>query len=216
MFTLVTSNHQASKKNRITKSEVDLILLVDSNGRYIQMKRLCPNLTAKKVPCPTISDVRKVLDSYKDLSNAKPSTIICHFGTNDLEHSSSQDFIQSFCNTISELCKVFPSSKIIVSELLPRLDHFDASKSHCNSQIHRKCATLPNEHFISPLQKSQFLNKAKQDNFSHFEQNYLVPGARKYFSSRILVEMFFLVSRHIFYRVSQKKRPAFGRLLLPD
>ena len=148
-FTLVTSNHQASKKKRINKSEVDLMLLVDSNGRDIQMKRLCPNLTAKKVPCPTISDVRKVLDSYKGLSNLKPSTIVCHFGTNDLEHSPSQDFIQSFCNTISELCKVFPSSKIVVSELLPRLDHFDASISHCNSQIHRKCATLPNVHFIS-------------------------------------------------------------------
>ena len=148
-FTLVTSNHQASRKNRIDKSEVDLMLLVDSNGRDIQMKRLCPNLAAKKVPCPTISHVGKVLDSYKGISNVKPSTIICHFGTNDLEQSSSQDFIQSFCNTISELCKVFPSSKIIVSELLPRLDHFDASISHCNSQIHRKCAILPNVHFIS-------------------------------------------------------------------
>ena len=36
----------------------------------------------------------------------------------------------------------------MVSELLPRLDHFDANISHCNSQIHRICATLPNVHFI--------------------------------------------------------------------
>ena len=51
------------------------------------------------------------------------------------------------------------------------------------------------------LQKSQFLireENLKQDNFSHFEQNYLVPGARKYFLTRILVKIPFLISRFIF------------------
>ena len=139
-------NKPENPGNSIPKGN-ETILLIDSNGKYINMTKLCPDTTAEKIPCPLIKSAQNFCDT--PYNGKDPKNIICHFGTNNLERSSTTATANDFSNTIHNLAKKFPSSKIFISMLLPRADHIDQNIQRVNDHIRKQCSSLANAHFIT-------------------------------------------------------------------
>ena len=73
------ANVQTSYQAQLNK---DLLLLIDSNGRYIDANNLSDesNLSRSKQSCPTVESAINTNLNFR----TEPETVICHTGTNDL------------------------------------------------------------------------------------------------------------------------------------
>lgn len=74
-----------------------------------------------------------------------PSHIIIHTGTNDL-WSQQERVSQSLNRVIEKASTTFPSSRVIISTLLPRKDFHPDTIHKINSSLSRDCARRPNVH----------------------------------------------------------------------
>ncbi|XDV33405.1 hypothetical protein PO909_003829 [Leuciscus waleckii] len=122
--------------------EPEIALLIDSNGKFIDVKKLFPQHRVFKFWCPTTD---KALELLTESQLGRPSHIIIHTGTNDLR--SQQDRVSdSLRAVVDKARKTFPNSKIILSTLLQRKDFHPNTINKINSSISRHCALLPNVH----------------------------------------------------------------------
>ena len=149
-------NFKTVRRNEIILNH-ELVLMTDSNGKYIQNGKFFPKHTVKKLTCMTIDKATELLENATIKS--VPKTFLIHFGTNDLDHMSKQAMSAKFLQFTSYLCKRFPCSKIIVSGLLPRRDWDTRELEDINFKIARKILDLPNAHlchttiYLWPTQK---------------------------------------------------------------
>lgn len=99
--------------------ETQALILIDSNGKYVNDKLLFPNMMTKKIWCPNTKSAFQVL-SDKNL-NENYKHIIIHTGTNDLRAMKVH-----VAPVIRELAiratQCFPEARITLSTLLPRTD----------------------------------------------------------------------------------------------
>ncbi len=122
--------------------EPEVALLIDSNGKFIDIKKLFPRHRAVKLWCPTTD---KALELLTESQLGRPSHIIIHTGTNDLR--SQQDRVSDSLRAVVEKAReTFPNSKITLSTLLQRKDFHPKTINKINSSISRHCALLPNVH----------------------------------------------------------------------
>ncbi|ROL48998.1 hypothetical protein DPX16_16613 [Anabarilius grahami] len=137
--------HQPSYHSRpapTSTEEPEIALLIDSNGKFIDTKKLFPQHKAVKFWCPTTD---KALELLTESQLGRPSHIIIHTGTNDLR--SQQDRVSDSLRAVVEKArKTFPNSKIILSTLLQRKDFHPITINKINSSISRHCVLLPNVH----------------------------------------------------------------------
>ncbi|MGH0119404.1 UNVERIFIED_CONTAM: hypothetical protein FKN15_022539 [Acipenser sinensis] len=130
-------SRQASK---IYSSKV--AILIDSNGKYLNQRRLFPSSRVAKFWCPTTERALQLLcqSTLRD-----PEHIIIHTGTNDLG-SQGENVAESVRRVAEKATKEFPGAKIVISTLLPREDVPQHTIQRINSDISRGCALLPNVH----------------------------------------------------------------------
>ncbi|KAL1272978.1 hypothetical protein QQF64_028840 [Cirrhinus molitorella] len=134
------SSHSSPAQTSTEKPEV--ALLIDSNGKFIDIKKLFPRHRAVKFWCPTTD---KALELLTKSQLGQPSHIIIHTGTNDLR--SQQDRVSDSLRAVVEKAReTFPNSKITLSTLLQRKDFHPKTINKINSSISRHCALLPNVH----------------------------------------------------------------------
>ncbi|CAB4017363.1 Hypothetical predicted protein [Paramuricea clavata] len=62
----------------------ETIVMCDSNGRLLNIKRLCPKSLYSYIRCPTLKHAEEII-STSVFTN--PKTLIFHCGTNDLDHN---------------------------------------------------------------------------------------------------------------------------------
>ncbi|KAL1249381.1 hypothetical protein QQF64_020386 [Cirrhinus molitorella] len=99
------SSHSSPAQTSTEKPEV--ALLIDSNGKFIDIKKLFPRHRAVKFWCPTTD---KALEPLTKSQLGQPSHIIIHTGTNDLW--SQQDRVFDFLRAVVEKAReTFPNSK---------------------------------------------------------------------------------------------------------
>ncbi len=72
---------QPPAEKQPVKTEADIAILMDSNGKFLQEEKLFPGRKATKLWCPKTGDALRILS---DSSFGTPSHIIIHTGTNDL------------------------------------------------------------------------------------------------------------------------------------
>ena len=89
-----------------------IALLIDSNGKYIDLDRFSPKSPTHKYFTPTITSAIETLKS-NDLR--KPTHIIIHTGTNDLDRSTVSQCIYKYQEMVKLVSDKHPSSKIIIS-----------------------------------------------------------------------------------------------------
>ena len=118
----------------------EIVLLIDSNGKYIEEKKLFPRHKVTKLWCPNIQGALDLLNEEKIGS---PSHIIIHTGTNDLR--VLQDKVATAVKgVIEKATHTFPNSRVVISTLLPRKDFHPATIQRINASISRDCALKPN------------------------------------------------------------------------
>ena len=98
-------NLKTVRRNEIVLNH-ELVLMTDSNGKYIHSGKFFPKHTVKKLTCMTIDKATQLLENATIKSVLK--TFLIHFGTNDLDHMSKQAMSAKFLQFTSYLCKKVP------------------------------------------------------------------------------------------------------------
>ena len=140
-----------AQQNQKENSEInaEIVLMMDSNGKYIDPKLLYPaekSVTTKKLYCPVTRDLENLID--ESFFTQIPKITVVHCGTNDLDHSEPKAvIISTLTNSINKLSQRLVS-KIIVSGLLPRRDFCNKEIYNINLELLKRFQVLPNVHYV--------------------------------------------------------------------
>lgn len=137
-----TDAHTQDQDSTPSQIHAEIVILMDSNGKFINEKQLFPNHKTLKLWCPNTESALQQLDKEK---LGDPSHIIIHVGTNDLR-TQQERVAQSVTQVAIKATQTFTTSKIIISTILPRTDFHPRTIQRVNTDISRGCAGLPNIH----------------------------------------------------------------------
>ncbi len=123
--------------------ETQALILIDSNGKYVNEKLIFPNMMAKKIWCPNTKSAFQVLSDRNLNKNYK--NIIIHTGNKDLRAMKGH-----VAHVMRELAiratQHFPEERITLSALLP-CTNVPFHVIHGNNvELFRSCALIPNVH----------------------------------------------------------------------
>ena len=98
---------------------LDLLWVFDSNGRYIDTKRLWKKKGSQYKQCGTLHTVAETVKAlpYKSLKY-----IFLSVGTNDLDTKDHDQVLGELMLLVNEIRTKYPGIKFIINELLPRGD----------------------------------------------------------------------------------------------
>ena len=134
-----TPHHNSTRSQEQVSAEI--ALLIDSNGRYLDEKRLFPHHSVKKHRC---QNTRRAIELLSEERLGCPSHIIIHTGTNNLRTQTGEDVAREMKKVVDKATSTFPRSKVIISALLPRWDFPPSFMQRLNAQISRDCALREN------------------------------------------------------------------------
>ncbi|KAK1886722.1 Platelet-activating factor acetylhydrolase IB subunit beta like [Dissostichus eleginoides] len=100
------------------RGKPDIVILIDSNGKFIDENKLFPTHTVAKIWCP---NTQHAMDLLSEQQLGSPSHIIIHTGSNDLR-SQQERVSESLRGVIEKASTTFPNSRVVMSTLLPRKD----------------------------------------------------------------------------------------------
>ncbi|XP_058647416.1 uncharacterized protein LOC131549340 [Onychostoma macrolepis] len=123
-----------------SQTQPQSVLLMDSNGKFVDEKKLFPRRNVTKIWCP---NTQKALELLCEEQLASPSHIIIHTGTNDLR-AQQERVDTALVNVAEKASSNFPNSKIILSTLLLCSDFHPDTIRHINARVARDCALKPN------------------------------------------------------------------------
>ena len=114
-----------------TKSGIAVIM--DSNRRHIDFRKLFPEDEVKTYACGT---VRYALQKIPALET--PKTIILHLGTNDIESDAPQEVCNNLLRLKTELERKY-DCLVLISSILPRSDELSNTVPICNDILLSSC-----------------------------------------------------------------------------
>ena len=120
--------------NEKRKNSAETVILCDSNGRYLKPNILCPGSTTSYIRCPTLEKAKNII---KNTTFSSPKTFIIHCGTNDIENPemTNEKMINTYNEITTTLKSRHPSSKVILSSLLPRADSLNERIMEINKTL---------------------------------------------------------------------------------
>nr|XP_046179275.1 uncharacterized protein LOC124010649 [Oncorhynchus gorbuscha] len=118
----------------------EIVLLIDSNGKYVQEGTLFPKHKLAKLWCP---NTRHALELLSEDRLGSPSRIIIHTGTNDLR-AQQERVTTALKAVIEKASSTFPNAQVVISTLLPQNYFHPATIQQVNPGILRDCASKPN------------------------------------------------------------------------
>lgn len=142
--TTLTDAPEQSQDQENTSRCAEIVMLMDSNGKFINEKQLFPKHKPIKLWCPNTNSALQQLDKEK---LGDPSHIIIHVGTNDLQ-TQQERVAQAVTHVAVKATQTFPTSKIVISTILPRTDFHLRTIQRINTDISRGCAGMPNVHLV--------------------------------------------------------------------
>lgn len=155
-----TNKPSSNHKNRQQTPEI--VLIIDSNGKYLNTKRLFPGTRVSKIHCSTIEQATGVIN---DPYFTNPKHIIIHTGTNNIQEQQ-EVIVDKFLQLTETAQQKFPQSKLILSCLLPRRDISNNITQQINTELADKTRSKPSihlaqHHSIPPqhLYDNKHLNK---------------------------------------------------------
>ncbi|XP_042274328.1 uncharacterized protein LOC121901547 [Thunnus maccoyii] len=96
-------------------SDADIVILIDSNGKRVKEDQLFPAHKVNKFWCSRTDNALQLLT---ESTLGQPSHIIIHTGSNDLRLQQGR-VAESMKRVAQRATQTFPSSKIIISTILP-------------------------------------------------------------------------------------------------
>lgn len=137
---------EASGTTHQHEAKPSLFFLCDSNGKYLRLNKLCPNHEVTYSRSPTIKTATDLIND-SDPRN-RPSTVLFHTGTNDLEFTDANSVAQDICQLLSATSQKYPDSKILFSSLLPRKDNLHVKTGEVNAFVKQNTTKLSNVQVI--------------------------------------------------------------------
>ncbi|XP_049459029.1 bromodomain-containing protein DDB_G0280777-like [Epinephelus fuscoguttatus] len=104
-----TSTSPHSTRPAQQREKTDIVLLIDSNGKFLNEKKLFPTHNVAKIWCP---NTHHAIDLLSEERLGSPSHIIIHTGTNDLEPAGEDfhpDTIHRINSSLSRDCARRPN-----------------------------------------------------------------------------------------------------------
>ena len=161
------SSRNAKDNPATTQKQINgnIIVLMDSNRKFIDKNKLFPNEKALILSCPTIERGREILQQTKFVDQ---HTIIIHTGVSDLENCSPQEVSNKFCELLLSYKTTYPTVKIIASSITPRKGQLNTAVKRANELIHNELKKDQMKDIIlidnSNLDKQELLFDAKHLN----------------------------------------------------
>lgn len=131
-------SQQSKQTNNYDNDPNSLLLLCDSNGKFIKTGLLCPDINVELHKSFTVDQAMKELQN----SNATHKTVVLHCGTNDLEKMDPASLIKESKKLIQSTIDRYPGSRIIYSSLLPRQDLLQMNVMEVNNAMEQYCHTV--------------------------------------------------------------------------
>ena len=118
------------------KINTELLMMFDSNGRYIDKKKLWRADNAEYHKCSTLYDVSKVIEKIDQIDSLNLKYVFVNVGVNDCDDKNGEQVFEEMKSVISQIRFKIPNVKIIMSEITPRNDQRDLEGQLCNSLLH--------------------------------------------------------------------------------
>ena len=139
------NDHIHPRETTDTSRKGDIILLMDSSGKFIDPKKFSTMSVVHKFFSPTIASA---IDLLNKEHFGTPSAIVIHTRTNDVDKSPLDTCFEHFQTLTNIAAQKYPQSKVIISSLLVRNDIFDTQRSQLNNRLGR-LHSYPNVHFVN-------------------------------------------------------------------
>jgi hypothetical protein len=124
----------------------EILLLIDSNCKYIEEDKLFPKHKVAKLWCP---NTRHALEQLSEDRLGSPSHIIFHMGANELR-TQQERVASALKGVIEKASSTFPNTQVVISTLLPQKYFHPATIQRVNASILRDCASKPNVYLAHP------------------------------------------------------------------
>ena len=145
-YTAPSFQQQSSSKENSHKNEkAEILMMFDSNGKYIDRKKLWKIDNSVFLRCGNLFDVSKKIDE-NELEGLQYALI--SVGVNDLDSKDHQQVFGEMEVIIDKMRRKYPGIKLIISEITPRNDRKDNEVKNCN-QLLRDYARSNNDIFIA-------------------------------------------------------------------
>ena len=112
--------------------KTELILCFDSNGKFIDRKKLWKVDSSDYFACAMLYDVSKMVGE-KNLTDVKH--FLLNVGLNDIDDKDHKQVFQETEMLINQLRNKYPGIKMIISELIPRKDNRNDEVEAFNSLL---------------------------------------------------------------------------------
>ena len=113
-----------------SNTQPDILVLMDSNRRFINFESLFPDEKVQVQACGTVEHAFNVVEKMPVI----PKTVLIHLGTNDLNVVTPEEFIHALDNLTQYLSQ--EGCNVFISELLPRTDDNRGLCEPVNRRIH--------------------------------------------------------------------------------
>ncbi|KAL4007974.1 hypothetical protein ACER0C_001826 [Sarotherodon galilaeus] len=137
----VGQNHDPSQPEE--RAQNDIVILIDSNGKFIREKKLFPRDKVAKFDCP---NTQKAIELLSEEHLGTPTHIIIHTGSSQLRQEQDR-LSESLTGVIEKASNTFPESRVVMSALLPMKNMHCDTINKINSRLEKECEELPNVHF---------------------------------------------------------------------
>ena len=129
----------------LTKKKcITLLMIMDSNSRYLELKKLWKSDGTLTVFCGSFSQVSKVVSN----DNNPLKYILLNVGVNELDSSRPKEVHRELINLIRNIQQKYNNIKTILSEITPRTDKLDQAVIATNKLLRKSLKTETNVFLI--------------------------------------------------------------------
>ena len=128
-----TPSHSGDARSIIEK-EVDLLICMDSNSRYMDFRKLWMLRNSERTQY-----LNQLSQYIHDSDIKKQNYILINTGLNDIDTKSGIQVFSEIKKTINLIKTKYPNTKIIMCEVTPRDDIRDVHVIECNKLVTRIC-----------------------------------------------------------------------------
>ena len=142
-------------------NNTEIIMCFDSNGRFINLRKLWTLKGTQVKSCGNLAEVNKIIDS--NIKYTKLKYFFMNVGCNDLDNHNAEEVFRKIQNTSEKLKMLHPDLKIIVSEIIPRMDDKDDRVKETNLLLNKYVHTVGNIYVVHNynLRDPDFFTDAK-------------------------------------------------------
>ena len=179
--------------DRENQGEVDLIMFFDSNGKYIDRKKLWKQNNSLYVRCGQLEGISNYIDSARIV---KVNHILINVGCNDLDRKNCRQVFNDLQELVSKIKNKWENIKFIISEITPRRDHRDNDVIEFNDLLftyakNRDDTTIAFHHNLRDSNWSMFhdAKHIRQEKIPIFAAN-IIRALKKSYNIREKSELF--------------------------